>query len=78
MSDPVIAQKAPYALELTPGVYSWCACGLSQRQPFCDGSHPGTGFRPVNFEISESTKVWLCGCKHTKNPPFCDGSHNEL
>ncbi len=78
MSEPVIAQKGPYALVLTPGAYWWCACGRSQLQPFCDGSHQGTDFLPVKFEITKSTKVWLCGCKHTRNAPFCDGSHNRL
>ena len=24
--------------------YYWCACGLSKKQPFCDGSHSGTEF----------------------------------
>ncbi len=23
--------------------YWWCACGQSADQPFCDGSHKGTG-----------------------------------
>ncbi|MBI2943654.1 MAG: CDGSH iron-sulfur domain-containing protein [Candidatus Wallbacteria bacterium] len=25
----------------------WCACGLSRVQPYCDGSHKSTPFRPV-------------------------------
>lgn len=40
MSDPVIAQKAPYAVDLTAGEkYFFCACGHSTTQPFRDGSH---------------------------------------
>lgn len=78
MSEPVIAQKAPYALELEPGTHWWCACGRSAKQPFCDGSHKDTGFAPVSFELTEKTKVWLCGCKHTGKPPFCDGAHKNL
>jgi len=78
MSAPVIAQKAPYALELKPGSYWWCACGRSKNQPFCDGSHEGTEFSPVEFALEETKKVWLCGCKHTKKPPFCDGTHKTL
>ncbi len=39
MTEPVIAQKGPYALTLQPGTYWWCACGRSKTQPFCDGSH---------------------------------------
>jgi len=78
MSEPVIAQKAPYSLELEPGTYWWCACGKSQTQPFCDGSHKDTEFTPVKLELAESTKVWLCGCKHSNEKPFCDGTHNKL
>jgi CDGSH-type Zn-finger protein len=78
MSEPVIAQQAPYALELEPGKYWWCACGRSASQPFCDGSHKGTEFTPVEFEIEEAKKIWLCGCKHTKTPVFCDGTHKNL
>ena len=78
MTEPVIAQKFPFCLELEPGQYHWCACGRSADQPFCDGSHEGTEFSPVEFELEEAKKVWLCGCKHTKNQPFCDGTHKTL
>ena len=79
MSDaPSIPQKAPYALELAPGTYWWCSCGRSAKQPFCDGSHKGTSFTPVKFEVDEARKVWLCGCKHSANKPFCDGAHKNL
>lgn len=78
MSDPVIARKGPYAVELQPGVYWWCRCGRSGTQPFCDGSHKVTDLRPVKLEVSEAGRVWLCGCKHSGNKPFCDGTHNRL
>jgi len=78
MSDPVIAQKAPYGVELEPGTYWWCACGRSKNQPFCDGSHQGTDFTPVKLEITEAKKVWLCGCKMSSDAPFCDGTHNKV
>lgn len=78
MSEPKIAQKSPYQTELEPGTYWYCACGQSKKQPLCDGSHSGTGFTPVSFEIKEKSEVWLCGCKHTKTPPYCDGSHKKL
>ncbi len=78
MEDPVIAQKAPYELELEPGTYYWCACGRSKSQPFCDGSHEGTGFEPKAFTIAEKQTVSLCGCKWTADAPFCDGAHENL
>lgn len=58
--------------------YFWCACGLSQNQPLCDGSHTGTGFNPVMFQATEDKIVSLCGCKYTRNAPFCDGFHKTL
>lgn len=79
MAEPKSPQKSPYAVELAPGDYWWCACGLSKRQPFCDGSHKAAGvFSPVRFSTTEAQKVWLCGCKHSSNKPFCDGSHQKL
>ena len=67
MSEPVCAQKSPYVLELKPGTYYWCACGKSADQPFCDGSHAGTGFSPVELDLTEKTTVGFCGCKRTKD-----------
>lgn len=78
MADPVIAQKAPYVKDLTPGDYFWCACGLSKGQPFCDGSHRGTGLSPKKFTVEKEERVFLCGCKHAKKAPFCDGTHKSL
>lgn len=76
---PKIAQKGPYAVTLKEGrEYYWCACGRSNTQPFCDGSHSGTGLRPALFRAEKSGTQYLCGCKHTHTPPFCDGTHNTL
>lgn len=77
--DPVVAQKGPYQVALEQDrAYFWCACGRSKRQPFCDGSHKGTGFEPVRF-VAETTGTFnLCGCKGTDDRPFCDGTHNML
>ena len=78
MAEPEIPRKHPYVLELDAGEYWWCSCGRSKGQPFCDGSHEGTGFEPVRFTLEKREKVWLCGCKHTATPPFCDGAHKKL
>lgn len=78
MSEPKMPQQSPYVAEMAPGKYAWCACGKSMNQPYCDGSHRGTGFSPVIEEITENKKVAWCGCKQTKTKPFCDGSHKEL
>ena len=78
MSDPKIAQKSPYVVDVEPKKYAWCACGLSENQPYCDGSHKVTDIKPMIVEITESKKVAWCGCKMTGNKPFCDGTHNKL
>jgi CDGSH-type Zn-finger protein len=40
MTEPVVAAKAPNKVTLEAGKdYWWCACGRSQKQPFCDGTH---------------------------------------
>ncbi len=77
--EPVIAQKAPYAVEVEAGKsYWWCACGRSQQQPFCDGSHKVTSFTPVEYVADKSGTVYFCGCKHTGHAPLCDGTYSRL
>ena len=78
MTKPHIAQKSPYVLDEQPGKRAWCQCGRSAKQPFCDGSHKGTGFTPIIVTIEEAKRVAWCGCKQSGNKPFCDGTHNTL
>jgi CDGSH-type Zn-finger protein len=79
MSKSVIAQKLPLLEELDAGKsYFWCACGRSQSQPFCEGSHKDTEFLPVKYKSANSEKVFFCCCKRTSNPPFCNGMHNSI
>lgn len=76
---PAIAQKGPYAVPVVAGkTYWWCACGLSKKQPFCDGAHKTTAYSPLAYKADETTIVELCGCKQTATQPFCDGSHENL
>jgi CDGSH-type Zn-finger protein/mannose-6-phosphate isomerase-like protein (cupin superfamily) len=79
MSAPTIARRKGCYYEVKAGQrYLWCACGRSRSQPFCDGSHVGTAFKPVLFEAKIDEDVIFCGCKHTGTAPFCDGAHNNL
>ncbi len=81
MSDdePVVAQTSPYQVDLEAGrSYSWCSCGRSSKQPFCDGSHKGTSFTPVRFTVDAAGVQNLCGCKASDDKPYCDGTHNTL
>ena len=79
MSEPHCAQKAPYDVDVELGKkYYWCACGLSKKQPFCDGSHKGTEFAPVVYEAESAGKIFFCGCKASLKKPLCDGTHKSL
>jgi CDGSH-type Zn-finger protein len=79
MSEPTIAQKAPYKVAVEAGKsYWWCACGMSAKQPFCDGSHKGSAFTPLKYDAAKDGDAWFCGCKHTTKTPMCDGTHKGL
>ena len=81
MTEPVIAQREPYPVDLKATYrYAWCACGRSNYQPFCDGSHTmaGPDIGPIVFTAETSETVYFCGCKHSGNKPYCDGSHRTL
>ena len=78
MSKPNIFQKAPIVQKVEPDTYWWCACGHSKTQPFCDGSHKGTGMAPRTIEITQAKTIAWCACKHSASAPFCDGSHSRL
>ena len=76
---PEIGGRAPITIDVEAGkTYWWCACGLSKRQPFCDGSHKVTSFTPIEFKPAKSEKVWFCACKRSAKKPMCDGSHKRL
>ncbi len=79
MQDVKIAARVPSLQRLEAGSeYWWCSCGRSKKQPFCDGSHEGTGLEPLKVTVEKSRNYALCQCKHSQTPPFCDGSHKDL
>ena len=75
MSRSKIADTKPVVLELASGTYYYCTCGESDNQPFCNGSHGGTGFEPKKLTINECARAAYCTCKRSREEPFCDGSH---
>jgi CDGSH-type Zn-finger protein/uncharacterized Fe-S cluster protein YjdI len=79
MENATIAGTKPVMVDLEAGkTYAWCACGKSSNQPWCDGSHQTTQFRPLIIKTMEPSKAALCMCKQSGSRPYCDGTHNKL
>ena len=89
MMNPKVFACYPTAIKVEKGkTYAWCTCGLSEKNPLCDGSHKQLAFekegetimpfKSLKFTAEADEEVWLCNCKHTKNPPYCDGTHQLI
>jgi CDGSH-type Zn-finger protein len=90
MKMPNVYKCEPTAVQVEEGkTYAWCTCGLSEKQPLCDGSHKACWttdeqgeitkhFVSLKFTAEKNEEVWLCNCKHTTTPPFCDGTHKKV
>ncbi len=70
----------PIVVEETPGTKAYCQCGLSDKLPYCDGTHgrENTGIRPMVVEVDSAGKKAICQCHQSKNKPWCDGTHSRL
>lgn len=71
--------SAPLQVDETPGKKSYCACGWSERLPYCDGAHNrmDTGVKPVRVELTEAGQKWVCQCHRSASMPWCDGTHKQ-
>ncbi len=80
MSDKAtIAGHKPIVVEVEAGKdYWWCSCGKSAKQPFCDGSHKGSAFTPLQWTATDAKSVAFCTCKQTATQPLCNGAHKTL
>jgi CDGSH-type Zn-finger protein len=79
MTEKICVQKKPYAAEVVAGnTYYFCSCGRSQTQPFCDGTHKGSGLKSIHYLAAETKTVYFCGCKQSKLGALCDGTHKTL
>ncbi|KAI1723285.1 iron-binding zinc finger CDGSH type domain-containing protein [Ditylenchus destructor] len=76
------AAKKPIKVQLEAGkTYSFCTCGLSSRQPWCDGSDHQLGRtmrRSIDFTVDKTGDYVLCMCKQSKKMPICDGTHKTI
>jgi len=76
---PEIGGRTPLPIDVEAGKsYWWCACGRSRSQPFCDGSHKGTAFSPIEWKAEKTEQAFFCACKRSAARPLCDGSHKKL
>lgn len=78
MTEAVKTQTQACNLELAAATCWWCACRRCKTQPFCDDSHKGTDFTPVDLVIEDKQPVWICGCRRSDDNPMCNDTHNEL
>jgi CDGSH-type Zn-finger protein len=58
--------------------YFYCTCGLSEKQPFCDGKHKSTLFKPTKVLAEKDGDLFFCACRQSKKGHLCDGSHKRL
>lgn len=70
----------PIVVDETAGTKAYCQCGLSEKLPYCDGTHgrEGTGLRPIVVEVPQDGKKAVCQCHKSGNLPWCDGTHSRL
>ncbi len=79
MAKPSGAAKEPARVDVNAGESNmWRRGGKSATKTFCDGSHQGTSFEPMEYKAEKDRTLFFCQCKATKREPFCDGAHNEL
>ncbi len=58
MEIPKIGGKKPIAVELQKGKeYYFRTCGASHAQPWCNGSHQSTPFKPMAFTTEDFQSV---------------------
>ncbi len=79
---PRVSKCEPACVKVVPGkIYSWCACGLSAKQPLCDSTHKNVEcmpYRSLKLQFEKEEEVWFCQCKQSSTPPFCDGTHHTV
>jgi len=61
MENRITQKKGPYKVMVEKGrIYFWCTCGLSQKQPLCDGSHKEEGkFKSLKYVAAENKEIFF-------------------
>ena len=66
----VVFDKKPFKISVKKyHLYTWCGCGRSHSQPFCDGTHESMYLKrimkggPVKYIAPEDRDIWFCMCK---------------
>ena len=82
MDLPKIVSKLPSKVNVKNDTrYAWCSCGLSIKDPYCDGSHKGTGFKPVIIKENEEEivrAVHVLGLNHQGVDLVVDQTNNKV
>ena len=66
----VVFDKKPFKVAVKKyHLYTWCGCGRSHSQPFCDGTHANPQLKriirggPVKYIAPQDKEIWFCMCK---------------
>ena len=79
MDNQKTAKNSPEKVKLEiEKKYYWCTCGLSTKQPFCDGTHKAKGeFRPCILTFLNKKNIFCAIVKKLKIHRFVTGPTNK-